>query len=239
MALAVPLPADDGGGGLLEHYTDADLVELLAAEQFGGTAWRTVEAVLAAAAIPVLHDLLLGGAIVRKSFALDRPIRPTSEEIAVLRADPDERADLVHSAVVDGIRVFRKLTMEGRGWSPDRGASLLSYVINGCVMALANHFRRWRTRRSRMVPIAPLSDADRVDLASPAPDALALIQAEEDWQTLVGSMPQQLARAVELWRLTGEPWTRIAARLGISEKSLEGLLRRWRTSYRRNKEDWS
>ena len=237
MMVLVNPPPSDGGGSVLSGFTDAALVAVLVRDEFSGAVWRAAEAALVATAISVLHDLLLGGTLARKSFALDRPIMPTDDEIRALATQTDDRADLVHAAVVDGIRVFRKLTLEGRGWRADGGASLLSYVINGCVLALANHFRRWRNQRSRMLPLEPFDEADRADVASREPDALGHVLAEEDWQRLVGTMPPRLARAAEIWRVTGEPWTRIASRLGISERSLEGLLRRWRQTYPMHKED--
>jgi DNA-directed RNA polymerase specialized sigma24 family protein len=229
-------PPADAGGSVLQRLSDAELIEVLVQQGFTGDEWRAAEAVLVATAIGVLHDLLLGGGIGGKSVALDRPLGLTGEEISALRDDADDRVDLVHAAVVDGIRVFRKLTLEGRGWREDGGASLRSYVVNGCVLALANPVRVWRTRRSRDAGIGPVQDAADA-LASPEPDALARLLAEEDWRELLGTMPPPLALAMQTWRLTGEPWIRIAARIGISERSLEGLLHRWRKNHRPQREE--
>jgi DNA-directed RNA polymerase specialized sigma24 family protein len=229
-------PPADAGGSVLQRLSDAELIEVLVQQGFAGDEWRAAEAVLVATAIGVLHDLLLGGGIGGKSVALDRPLGLTGEEISALRDDADDRVDLVHAAVVDGIRVFRKLTLEGRGWREDGGASLRSYVVNGCVLALANPVRVWRTRRSRDAGLGPVQDADDA-LASPEPDALARLLAEEDWRELLGTMPPPLALAMQTWRLTGEPWIRIAARIGISERSLEGLLHRWRKNHRPQREE--
>lgn len=234
----VSSPPSDGGGSVLSELSDARLVAVLVAERFEGATWRAAEAVCAAVAVSVLHDLLLGGAIAQKSFSLDRPITPTPTEVAALRLNEEDRADLVHIAVVDGIRVFQRLTLEGRGWRADGGASLLSYVVNGCVRALANPFRSWRTRCGQIPMLEPWPDADRGGgPPSSEPDPLAQLVTEEDWQTLIDSMPLQLAQAVQVWRLTGESWTQIATRLGVSRRSLEGLLRRWRKGRLPNERD--
>jgi len=230
-------PPADAGGSVLQRFSDAELIEVLVQQGFTGDEWRAAEAVLVATAIGVLHDLLLHGGIEGKSFALDRPLGLTGEEISALRDDADDRVDLVHAAVVDGIRVFRKLTLEGRGWREDGGASLRSYVVNGCVLALANPVRVWRTRRSRDAVLGLVEDAAGDALASSEPDALARLLAEEDWRELLGTMPPPLALAMQTWRLTGEPWIRIAARIGISERSLEGLLHRWRKNHRQQREE--
>ena len=234
----VSSPPASGGGTVLPPLSDAELVAILVADGFDGEMWRAAEAVLAAVAISVLHDLLLGGTIARKSFALDRPIIPTADEIAVLRQRDEDRVDLVHTAVVDGIRLFRRLSREGRGWREDGGASLMSYVINGCVRALANPYRTWRTRLGQGPSLDPWPDAGCVgEPTSSEPDPLARLVTEEEWQILIDSMPPSLARAVEVWRLTGESWTLIAARLGISGRSIEGLLRRWRKGRRLDEEE--
>ncbi len=67
--------------------------------------------------------MLLGGSLARKSLALDRPVIPTAEEATALRQNDDDRVDLVHAAVVDGLRIFCALTLEGRGWREDGGVS--------------------------------------------------------------------------------------------------------------------
>lgn len=232
-------PPDADGEGAWEG-SDADLVKRLVNKRFEGDEWRAVEAALVAVAVPVLHDVLLGGLLAPKSLALNRPVVPTAEETAALRQDVDARIDLVHAAVVEGIRQFCRLTLEGRGWQPDGGASLVTYVVNGCVRALNNPFRSWRARRARTPSTEPLPGEEVTGHPMSAqPDALAQLIAEEDWKALLASMPPNLAQAARLWRLTGWPWARIAGELGISERSLEGLKSRWRKQHRPPEEDAS
>ena len=223
------------GGSVLPERTDAELIQQLRLAGFAGDEWRATEAVLVAVAIAVLHDMLLGETLARKSMALHRPVVPTAEECAALRRDPEDRVDLVHAAVVEGIRVFRRLSLEGGGWDPGRGASLLSYVVNGCVMALANPFRAWRTQRRRAIPTDVLDDsADR--LPSSEPDPLMRVLANEGSAALLASMSEPLAKAARLWIDTGWPWVRIAAEIGISPRSLEGHLSRWRHQHQQQKD---
>lgn len=227
------------GGSVLAEWTDTELVERLRRSGFAGNEWRAAEAVLVAVAISVLHDMLLGGSVARKSLALHRAIILTPEETERLREQPEDRTDLVHAAVVEGIRVFRRLCLEGEGWDPERGASLLSYVVNGCVLALANPVRAWRTQRRR-TPRTEVLDEDHADrLSSSEPDPLARVLADEDRAALLGSMPAPLTRAVWLWIDTGWPWIRIAGEIGVSPRSLEGLLRRWRQQHVQQKEEES
>lgn len=228
-----PPPA---GGSVLPEWTDAELIQQLRLAGFAGDEWRAAEAVLVAVAIAVLHDMLLGETLARKSMALHRPVVPTAEECAALRREPEDRADLVHAAVVDGIRVFRRLSLEGSGWDPERGASRLSYVVNGCVLALANPFRAWRTQRRRAIHTDVLDDDSADRLASSEPDPLMHVLAKEGRVALLASMSEPLAKAVRLWIDTGWPWVRIAAEIGISPRSLEGYLSRWRHQHQQQKD---
>jgi hypothetical protein len=125
--------------------TDVELVALLVRQRFTGEEWHAVEAILITAAVGVLHDMLLGGSLARKSLALDRPVIPTAEEATALRQNDDDRVDLVHAAVVDGLRIFCALTLEGRGWREDGGVSPQSLTRTELRLSRVSWILRWRS----------------------------------------------------------------------------------------------
>jgi hypothetical protein len=150
-------PPQRGVDSVVPGRTDAELVALLVRQRFTGEEWHAVEAILTATAVGVLHDMLLGGSLARKSLALDRPVIPTAEEATALRQNDDDRVDLVHAAVVDGLRIFCALTLEGRGWREDgeshrRASSGPSYT----------------TRRDATPTAAPTAGHERL-FAAPEP----------------------------------------------------------------------
>jgi DNA-directed RNA polymerase specialized sigma24 family protein len=222
-------PPPTEGGSLLPTMADADLVASLQRQGFTGPLWMLARATAARSCIGLLHKMILDGDVAAASKKLGRPVTLSPEEHAALRDRP-AREDLVHRAVVAGLIAYRRSTEAGQGWREDGGASLRSYLGNACLRELANAVRPWRTERQRNGDHVPLPEADR---SHPLlPDVAVALEEADDLASLLESMPPDLARAARIWLDTGWPWVRIASEMGITSRSLEGLLRRWRQNHR-------
>jgi RNA polymerase sigma-70 factor (ECF subfamily) len=128
---------------------------------------------------------------------------------------PDEAADLVQKALVQG---FRKLHMCRE---PERvGAWLFRITANLC----KDHVRN--PRRKRDVPLAPLAGVVRGS-ADPEADAQAAETRRKVWEALQALTPEQ-REAFVLKHVDGRSYEEIAAVMDLSVASLKMRVHRAR-----------
>ncbi|GAB3285151.1 sigma factor-like helix-turn-helix DNA-binding protein [Parasphingorhabdus pacifica] len=59
-----------------------------------------------------------------------------------------DREDLVATTVAHGLALFQR-ALQADLWKPEKGASLRTYFVGGCVLAFPNVLRQWRNERQR------------------------------------------------------------------------------------------
>ncbi len=128
--------------------------------------------------------------------------------------DRDLAEDVVQEVWLRALRAWR------RSGPPD---DTLAWLTTTAANLLRNHFRRLR-------PIADnaVLDLAREDFAPDTPDAAALLQ----WG--LSRLRGAQARLVEAHHLDGESLAAIGARMGLSERAVEGRLHRARAVLRRH-----
>ncbi len=195
---------------------DPGVWERLSAEDFAGSTWNDVATVLVSYAVPVLRGMVRSGAIFAACRAVGRPLPATS-----LPGDVDQE-DLVTETAVLALRDFQKRALEGRGWAPEGGASMTTYFVSGCVLALPGVYRSWRRAHDRCpVPIPPDDVIESV--TDPWSDVMSGIALDQELERL-----DRRTRAVVELRMDGYSYSEIAAHLRTSPRAVEGLLYRAR-----------
>ncbi|MFI9150502.1 RNA polymerase sigma factor [Streptomyces sp. NPDC053367] len=136
---------------------DAALHQALAAAQFDGPAWNLFARALTEYACPILTNWLYTGEIFSLCADRGRPVRTPRrlQDMETLRADPDEREELVCEVVARALHLYRRSARAGTGWRPDGGASPKTYFIGAVVGEFAGVYDRWASERARRPPCAP------------------------------------------------------------------------------------
>lgn len=189
---------------------DAALVQALRDVDFTGPRWEAFAASVVRVAIPVMRTWLSTGKIFALAARKGRPAAPP-DDLGVFANDID---DLVIETVSVGFKLFQEQIIGGK-WTPDKGASLRTYLLNACVLAFPNVYRRyWRTLSSTAamevsvdqfeniledVTDSRLGPAEHADLASTL-DQLPMSDSDRKLSFLValGYSTSEIAREMKL-----------------------------------------
>jgi hypothetical protein len=230
----VPVPPD--GGQVLPAVSNLELVVRLRKSGCSGVLWLQTVDRLVGYGVGTLHRLLLDGSINAKLARLGRPVQLSAAELEHLAASQEERDDLVRDAVFTGLVLFRDRGIADGTWSPERGADLMTYFVNACLLALPNIVGSWRTRRARTPPIVPHHvELESFAMAGDDPSLRALDDAALD--ALLASLPPQIARVARTVACDGITWAAACRRHSVSPRMVEGHLRRLRRSQLPRSED--
>ncbi|MEV0773804.1 RNA polymerase sigma factor [Nocardia salmonicida] len=125
---------------------------------------RQLEASLSTEAARVLNFWLRTGRIFSQARrrVIGADLKPTPAELEQLERDRQLREDLVQEILTRAIEKFREQMREGTGWSPDGGASLLTYFITNCVLKFIDVFRKFRTANDTETQLRSKAVADFV-----------------------------------------------------------------------------
>jgi RNA polymerase sigma factor (sigma-70 family) len=164
-------------------------------------------------------------ALLRTGYIFDR-CREEGLHLLRMPIAADDREDLAQEVVHGALRSFKTKGLEQGGWQPERGASLRTYFTGALLLQFANVWRK-RLRGRPGVPELSLHDIS-LDLPSPVPGP-ADMAAEHDAirRGLAGIEPK--TRAALVLTEDGYEQEEIAEILGITRRSVEGLLRRHRS----------
>ncbi|MEU8820288.1 sigma factor-like helix-turn-helix DNA-binding protein [Actinoplanes sp. NPDC048796] len=117
-------------------------------------------------------------------------------------------------------------------WSPDRGASPLTYFIGMCIDAYPNAFRTWRRSGSRSVAAtADRPEPESADWKTPESEVIAKEQIIGRWAAL----PERRQRVLVL-EAQGLTHDQIARLLGVPIAATTALLHRARKGLRGQEE---
>lgn len=124
-------------------HADIELRDRLQAAGCSGRLWDYVVATeLWPYGWSVMSAWLSTGLIAQKCREKGRPIALPNDWTV------EDREDLVTVAVAEGLALFRQALVDDR-WKPERGASLRTYFLGGCILVFPNALRRWLADRER------------------------------------------------------------------------------------------
>ncbi|MET8955649.1 RNA polymerase sigma factor [Streptomyces sp. NPDC004393] len=155
---ALALLADEAAAEISQRADDdAAMYQALAAAQFDGPAWNLFAQALTEYAHPIVTNWLYTGEIFTLCAARGRPVRTsrTLQDMETLRADPDEREELICEVVARALHLYRRNARVGAGWRPAGGASLKTYFIGAVLREFAGVYDRWASERARRPPCDP------------------------------------------------------------------------------------
>ncbi|WP_180687237.1 RNA polymerase sigma factor [Streptomyces gossypiisoli] len=146
-----------GGDDSGRTAEDLALYEMLAAAGFSGMAWELFADALAEYAHPIAMSWLYTGQIFGLCRARGRPVRGrrTDQDMEVLRADRDEREELVCETIARALKVFRESALVDGAWRPDGGASMKTYFMGAVIGEFSGVYDRWASERTRRPPCDP------------------------------------------------------------------------------------
>lgn len=232
---------DDGpppsGGRVLAELSNVELVARLQKNGCTGILWvRAVDA-LVSCGVRTLRRQVTDGTVNAKLDALRRPVHLTGAERDHLRAHPEELDDLVLDAVLTGLVLLRdRAILDGR-WDPGKGADLMTYFVNGCLLGFPNPVGAWRTRRARAPRTVEYTADDAAVLADLAADPSLRAQDAAALEALLATFPAEIAGVARLVACDGVTWAEACRRHGVSPRTVERHLRRYRRRSRATEDD--
>lgn len=215
----------------LRREQDQVLYQRLAAAGFMGTEYDIFRGELAAYALPVIRSWLRRGLIFAYARQRGRPLSVTEYDRTGLR-DVEERIDLTHDTVAKALSLFHTRSVAGTGWSHDGGAALTTYFVGSCVAVFPGVFRKWQSSRSRWDKAGNAS-MKVIDPVRHAQDPADEVVSREKVMDSLRRMPDRVRDIASRVVWDGCSQAEIASELGLSERSVEGYLYRYRTEYQR------
>ena len=235
---------DDGdpshSGRILPELSNLELVVRLRKCRCTGVLWlRTVDRVVSYGT-GTLRRQLLDGSVNVKLAELGRPMHLSVAERDYLRTHLAERDDLVEDAVFGGLLLLRERAVLGVEWDPARGADLMTYFVNGCLLNLLNPVRDWRHHRRAVVSTVAYDgvDLDALDvLGSPHGDPAWDVHDRAALEDLLAALPPTITEVARSVACDGLSWADACRRHRVSPRAVEGHLRRYRRRHCRLEED--
>lgn len=216
-----------GAAGDDPHQVDALLLDRLIRTGLRGAEYDAFIIELTRYGLAVVTGWVLDGTAFARAAKLGRPVaaanRPTSR-----RSRRDDAVAIADLTVTHGLMLFEKMVLRQRRWRPERGASIKTFFIGGCLLKLSNACRMWRP--------------DTPECEIPAGEAVPYVPGQRphsDPQDLVilqamieEALGPETARVRRMLTLSAQGYTyrEIAELLddGISERAVEGEIYRAR-----------
>lgn len=216
----------------LRLRADRLLLKELVARGFTGSLHDAFRNELARYGMDVLTAWIRSGKIAR--LCRERG-RPTSiEELRTMQWDTDELSELAIETVAHGIYYFYTEVLQPGRWKPERKATLKTFFVGSCVLQFPNAYRRWLRdgyQWRQTVDCAGLLDDlqlhGRQDDQT-APPVINRLYVHHLLDTITDPQTRAAAHLVS-W---GYTHAEAGARVGLSERAVEGRFRRIRAKPR-------
>lgn len=195
-------------------HADIELRDRLQAAGCEGPVWDYVAFELARYGWSVMSAWLKSRVIAGKCREKGRPVELPDDWGA------EDREDLVATAVAHGLETFRQ-SMLADQWKPQKGASLRTYFLGGCVLAFPNALRRWRNERRRYHRAAA-AWAQETAVRRPVIEPADMVDALEALESLTS---EQVLELIAGYR-AGETLAQLGNRFGIDRWTVSETLKR-------------
>ncbi|MFD7676204.1 hypothetical protein ACFRMO_02785 [Streptomyces anulatus] len=219
----VPEPLDG------DQPADVRMVETLRKHDFQGPYCRVFIGMLQEESLGVVEAWITSGRMIKEARKKGRPVSALSPVLLeVLRHDETARHDLAQDALLAGSRALLTVLKDDR-WDP-RQCSLKSTFINLVALQFSTVAKSWaRSQEYRA----------QEEVVEDEPDQPALwvadqLMAVEDWIDLAIRFGEEDETLFAMIRLRADGMTPkdIAAELGLTYRSAEGIWRRFTTKVR-------
>jgi DNA-directed RNA polymerase specialized sigma24 family protein len=200
---------------------DQRLVDVILTEGLQGPRHQQLERELIKYAVRVLDYLLRNGEIFSKASRLGRP---AGDSDAWLDFTDIDREDLARDMVADALPVFTRAVFEERRWSPRRGASLRTYLVNACVLQFSGLYRKWLGQRRAVPGGLEIDPGDGNRMIDPA---RAVINHDEAMRAFSWLEDRQMQEVLAR-RAVGFTAEDAAELAGLTPRAAEGRLARIR-----------
>jgi DNA-directed RNA polymerase specialized sigma24 family protein len=237
--LQLPVPAADlvafeqtpEAEHLRRLEADQELMLRLAAEGFGGDAWRTLSNALAKYGYAVVRAWIKTGLIVSKCRS--RGLRIDD----VLSEDPPARhevADLTQEVVAEALVSFRDRVLARAVWNAGGGASLATFFIRMCLIKFPNTRRAWLRGRDRWGTPVSFDPSIHLHPTVPSPEAQIIddVTSNDATAALLEPVKDEVNRAIIRLRAEDYGIGEISEITGLSYKQVESRLYRARALLR-------
>lgn len=212
---------------------DARVVDILRADNFEGPryrqaatgwmeyGWRTISKWTASDEI-FIRSRLAG--------------RPVPADMTPPPWNAEDRAQVATDTVIGGMAIFYEHGLVRGKWTPNGGASLTTYVVGASIRAFRPVYIRWY--RSNQTGQSELDLPTVADDGAPAerdiPDQRATdpydaAATHDELRRVLPYITDTQVREGLAWRAMGYTQAEAAKRAGLTEKALEGRIRRVRS----------
>lgn len=232
---------DSGDAGPADgtaHMLDKQCVELLKYHGFTGPVYQEFTDELWAYALPVLKSKMRSGEIFKMCFERNVMVpAPTFDERAVLHSSMEDRDALAVDTIAAAVPRFRDTLVKGR-WKQAGGSSLRTFFIGACLFAFAEVFSTWATARRRHLERLIDGEIDTLasQLISVALDPERNAVSRDTIEAILRRSPPA-TRTICALIMRDMSFAAIAKELGITERAVEGRMRRLRRRVNRMVED--
>lgn len=214
---------EDGGKPLPVRppLPDDGVLRSLAAENFEGPTYEAFVEELVKFGLRVCRAWIANGRMHRESAASGRPIGPPPLFMTTI-----DHSDLAVDTVMEGSRLFRRVALVGRQWSPAHGASLRTYFLGACVQVYPTVYRQWYRQAAVWMPIE-LTD----ETVESRPETVVPSVDTQLWLSdALNSLRESDTRGHAVLRLVASGYTHaeIASVMGCTAKAVERILSRVR-----------
>lgn len=220
---------------LLHRTHDRALYERLAQRGFSGPEYEIFRMELASYSLPVIRSWLRTGLIFSYCARQGRPIVVSDYDRHDLE-DVDERIGLANETVARALNLFHDLATSGSGWSHEGGAAITTYFVGTCVKTFPNIFRNWQRLRDRSrrdaEQYAPFDEDGRT-----ASDHSEEVLTRQALIATLEKMPQAMRRIAFSMAFEDKNQAELAADMGLTERSIEGRLYRYRKELERRRSE--
>lgn len=125
--------------------TDKLVYEKLKGAGFNGTQWERFCFKHGRHALGKTEGWLQFGDIFTLTRSIGHGVGVDPRARETLRRDELQRQALANVVVFAGLRLWRRRqSVPKQAWRPDGGASLVTSVLNSCIYAFSNEFRKWQ-----------------------------------------------------------------------------------------------
>lgn len=189
-------------------------------------------------AVPVFKSLLRNGAIKKELLARSLPTGGlTSDDYERLHTSMPARDALAIAVVIAGEDYFRRTVIPKKMWNAERGTSLETFFVNGCMLHFASSVRSWKREHPEWSNSPMTADAPGADTRSSADmhasDMMDAVENRDLVNRLLAKASPIVGTILRLM-LEGFSFAEIGERVGLSERAVEGRLHRFRTQVKKD-----
>ncbi|MBK3561159.1 hypothetical protein JHN55_32450 [Streptomyces sp. MBT56] len=240
--LKVKIPFEDGDDPPPPTLVqDRKLYDELLRVEFRGPRYDVIAQELWTYGIRTLTAWMRSGAISHHCHRYNVAFDASEIELSSLARTSEVREALAVDSVTAAAPRFLERSLRGGEWNPDKGASMFTFFVGGCVMAFGDVFKTWSRKRRREVKMRGYGLLNLTDIEAVFPGQLSLFDdpaetvASRDTlrRILSEATPEAAAICTLMLRRPELNQREIGALLGgMSARAVEGQLRRLRGTAR-------